>query len=124
MTKHWCLLVVNDTGIASQITPALEQAGWDVQLCTSAREAIYVGKHKNLDGLLIAATLADERGDVVYYRLAALQPHLRARTLFLNRTSHDWDVIEATQRVGLQLPVTPGQVVHTVSNFYDTPPAS
>ncbi|HXC25890.1 MAG TPA: hypothetical protein VNU46_08240 [Gemmatimonadaceae bacterium] len=124
MTKQRRLLLVEDLGLAGQLSPALTQAGWTVQTCTSAREAIYLIKQQEVDGLLIAATLPDERGDVVFYRLSASQPQLRTHTAFFTRTSHEREVVETTQRIDLKIPVTPDQVVRTVNDFYGTSRAS
>lgn len=124
MAQSRRLLLVEDLGLVSQLAPALTQAGWTVQSCTSAREAVYVAKQHEVDSLLIAATLADERGDVVFYQLAALRSRLRTHTVFLTRTDHEWEVVQTTHRLSLQLPVTPDEVVRALRGLYDAPAAS
>jgi DNA-binding response OmpR family regulator len=124
MAEHRSLLVVEDLGLVDHLTQALTHAGWTVRACTSAREAIHIAKHRDIDDLLIAATLPDERGDVVFYRLAAMHPHLRTHTVFLTRSGQDQEVVEVTQRTALQIPVTTDQVLRTMSEFYGLPTAS
>ena len=101
------LLVVEDLGISSQLTERCVQDAWDIHAATSAREAIYVAKRHPIDYAVIAITLPDERGDVVFYRLAALYPHLRSRTVFVTQSESEQRLV---QTIGCQVMAAPVDV--------------
>ena len=112
--KH--LLLLENDGLATPLTPLLEEHGWTVRACTSVREAIVVARQARINGLVVALHLPDDRGDVAYYRIAAEHPHLRTCTVFLIHTPTDRDSISSIGRPIIMLPAEPTTIVQTLDD--------
>ena len=112
--KH--LLLLENDGLSTLVTPLLEERGWTVRACTSVREALVVAKQARIDGLMVTLHLPDERGDVAYYRIAAEHPHLRTCTVFLIHTPADRDSVSPIGRPIIMLPAEPTMIVQTLDD--------
>lgn len=80
-----CIVALRDGDLAlmDQLAAELVVAGWRVDGCWSAREALHAGTGEPVDLLITALHLVDGRGDVVYWRLAAQHPGLRGQVVVL-----------------------------------------
>lgn len=104
------VMLLEELGVAATLAPLLTEAGWTVRACTSVREAIYTAKRHQVDALIVALHLPDERGDVAYYRIAAQYPRVRSKTVFLVQTPHDERLIGAIGGRPMRLPA-PAQAI-------------
>jgi two-component system NtrC family sensor kinase len=77
------LLVDDQPGVARPIGQLLRRRGLDVVVADSGAAAIVELHHQWFDGLLIDFHMPDIRGDALYARAIAIQPHLAQRTIFL-----------------------------------------
>lgn len=77
------LVVDDEPSICKALTIALSRAGYEAEYALSGEAALGVLRSQQVDVLLIDLRIPDTRGDVVYELAAAMQPHLRAQTLFM-----------------------------------------
>jgi DNA-binding response OmpR family regulator len=84
------LLIVDDEpSIATGLARLLARRGFSVANATNRLAAIEILTTRHIDILLIDYRMPDIRGDVLYASALALQPHLRARTIFLTGDPSD-----------------------------------
>ena len=108
------VLVLDDTASASVLGVAFEQAGCRVSFGTSAIAAADVARHETLDGAVVSFRISEDRGDAVFYRLIALQPHLGGKIVFLTLSDIDAEIATATGCPWLHKLVDPQTVVDIV----------
>jgi CheY-like chemotaxis protein len=77
------LLIDDQPGVARPIAQLLRNRGFDVVIADSGAAAIVELHHQWFDGLLLDFYMPDIRGDALYARAIAVQPHLARRTIFL-----------------------------------------
>lgn len=88
------LIVDDEPAICRALTIAFTRAGYDVLSTQSGDDALSLVKSEHIDVLVIDLRIPDTRGDVVFELAAAIQPHLRFRTLFMTG-----DISERAQKL-------------------------
>lgn len=76
------LLVDDEPAICKALGTALTRFGMRVTTALSANEAMDVIRGEHVDILVTDFRIPDMRGDSMFELAAAIQPHLRTRTLF------------------------------------------
>ena len=77
------LVVDDEPSICKALEIALRRAGYDVVTVENGETATSFIRAERFDALLIDLRIPDMRGDVFFELAAAVQPHLRAATLFM-----------------------------------------
>jgi CheY-like chemotaxis protein len=77
------LIVDDEHGVAHSIAQLLKRRGVDAFIAETGEAAIEQLRARWFDGLLIDFHMPDIRGDALYARAIAIQPHLARRTVFL-----------------------------------------
>lgn len=99
MTKQetHVLLVDDEPAICKALGIALTRAGFRVSTALSGESAMSIVRTGSVDILVLDLRIPDMRGDSLFELAAALQPHLRTRTLFTTGdiTERAQELIEA-----------------------------
>jgi CheY-like chemotaxis protein len=77
------LIVDDEQGVARGIAQLLRRRGIDAVIAETGEAAIDKLYERWFDGLLMDFHMPDIRGDALYARAIAIQPHLARRTVFL-----------------------------------------
>src|SRR5437773_10496419 len=86
------LLVDDEPAICKALSLALSRAGFRVSTALSGETAMSIVRGEHVDDLIVDLRIPDMRGDALCELAAAIQPHLRSRTL-----STTGDVTERAQ---------------------------
>ena len=91
------LLVDDEPAICKALALALSRAGFRVSTALSGETAQSIVRGEHVDVLVVDLRIPDMRGDALFELVAAIQPHLRARTLFTTGdiTERAQELIEA-----------------------------
>jgi two-component system response regulator GlrR len=91
------LLVDDEPAICKALALALTRAGFRVSTALSGETAMSVVRGEHVDVLVVDLRIPDMRGDAFFELAAAMQPHLRTRTLFTTGdiTERAQELIEA-----------------------------
>jgi DNA-binding NtrC family response regulator len=91
------LLVDDEPAICKALSLALTRAGYRVSTALSGESAMSVVRGDHVDVLVVDLRIPDMRGDSFFELAAAMQPHLRTRTLFTTGdiTERAQELIEA-----------------------------
>jgi two-component system, NtrC family, response regulator GlrR len=76
------LLVDDEPAICKALSTAITRAGCRVTTALSGQDAMAVVRSERVDVLITDLRIPDMRGDAMFELAAAIQPHLRTRTLF------------------------------------------
>ena len=100
------LLVDDEPAICKALSLALTRAGFRVSTALSGETAMSVVRNEHVDVLVLDLRIPDMRGDAFFELAAAIQPHLRARTLFTTGdiTERAQELIEACRCPMLRKP--------------------
>jgi DNA-binding NtrC family response regulator len=74
--------VDDEPAICKALSLALSRAGFRVSAAMSGEHAASVVRTQHVDMVVIDLRIPDMRGDAFFELASAIQPHLRARTLF------------------------------------------
>ena len=77
------LVVDDEPSICKAMQRALTAAGYEVVAAQSGESALATIRDEHIDVMLIDLRIPDMRGDIVFERAAATQPHLAYQTLFM-----------------------------------------
>jgi DNA-binding NtrC family response regulator len=93
------LLVDDEPAICKALGIALTRAGFRVSTALSGEAASALVRREHVDVLVIDLRIPDMRGDAFFELAAAVQPHLRTRTLFTTGdiTERAQELIDATR---------------------------
>jgi DNA-binding NtrC family response regulator len=91
------LLVDDEPAICKALSLALTRAGYRVSTAMSGEAAMSVVRSEHVDMLVVDLRIPDMRGDSLFELAAAMQAHLRTRTLFTTGdiTERAQELIEA-----------------------------
>jgi two-component system response regulator GlrR len=91
------LLVDDEPAICKALALALTRAGFRVSTALSGETAMAIVRGEHIDVLVVDLRIPDMRGDALFELAAAIQPHLRSRTLFTTGdiTERAQELIEA-----------------------------
>ena len=91
------LLVDDEPAICKALSLALSRAGFRVSTALSGEAAMSVVRAEHVDVLVVDLRIPDMRGDALFELAAAMQPHLRTRSLFTTGdiTERAQELIEA-----------------------------
>ena len=91
------LLVDDEPAICKALSLALTRAGFRVSAALSGENAMSIVRSEHIDILVVDLRIPDMRGDSLFELAAAMQPHLRTRTLFTTGdiTERAQELIEA-----------------------------
>jgi DNA-binding NtrC family response regulator len=91
------LLVDDEPAICKALSLALSRAGFRVSTALSGETAMSIVRGEHVDVLVVDLRIPDMRGDALFELAAAIQPHLRVRTLFTTGdiTERAQELIEA-----------------------------
>jgi len=91
------LLLDDEPAICKALSLALTRAGYRVSASTSGEHGISIVRSEHVDALIIDLRIPDMRGDTFFELAAAIQPHLRSRSLFTTGdiTERAQELIEA-----------------------------
>lgn len=103
------LIIDDQPGVARSIAQLLRRRGVDAIVADSGAAAIVELHHRWFDGLLIDFYMPDIRGDALYARAIAIQPHLARRTVFLTGDANDI-VIDALTSTGSAVVAKPFEI--------------
>jgi CheY-like chemotaxis protein len=84
------LIVDDQPGVAHPIAQLLRRRGIDTVVAENGEAAIAQLRDRWFDGLLMDFYIPDIRGDALYARAIAIQPHLAQRTIFLTGDVSDF----------------------------------
>lgn len=88
------LVVDDEPSICKALSIALKRAGYEAITAESGEAALAFVRTRGIDVLVLDLRIPDTRGDVVFELAAAIQPHLRAQTLFMTG-----DITERAQKL-------------------------
>ena len=93
------LLVDDEPAICKALGFALTRAGYRVSTTLTGEGANAVLRDEHVDMLVVDFRIPDMRGDALFELASAIQPHLRARTVFTTGdiTERAQQLIEATR---------------------------
>jgi DNA-binding NtrC family response regulator len=91
------LLLDDEPAICKALSLALTRAGYRVSASTSGDHGLEIVRSEHVDLLIIDLRIPDMRGDTFFELAAAIQPHLRSRSLFTTGdiTERAQELIEA-----------------------------
>jgi two-component system response regulator AtoC len=91
------LLLDDEPAICKALSLALTRSGYRVSASTSGDEGLRIVREQHVDALIIDLRIPDMRGDTFFELAAAIQPHLRSRSLFTTGdiTERAQELIEA-----------------------------
>lgn len=110
------LLVDDEPAICKALSLALTRAGFRVSTATSGESGMAVVRGERVDALIVDLRVPDMRGDTFFELAAAVQPHLRTRTLFTTGdiTERAQELIEACRCQMLRKPFDLKELVEWV----------
>ena len=76
------LLVDDEPAICKALATAIARSGFRVTTAMSGQDAIAIVRSERVEILITDLRIPDMRGDAMFELAAAIQPHLRTRTLF------------------------------------------
>lgn len=88
------LVVDDEPSICKALEIALRRAGCDVVTVQSGDAAVELAHRERFDVLILDLRIPDMRGDVIFWTVTAVQPHLTHQTLFITG-----DITEKAQRL-------------------------
>lgn len=88
------LVVDDEPSICKALSIALKRAGYEAITAESGEAALAFVRTRGIDVLVLDLRIPDTRGDVVFELAAAIQPQLRAQTLFMTG-----DITERAQKL-------------------------
>jgi DNA-binding response OmpR family regulator len=100
------LLVDDEPSIANGLGKLLARRGHSVAIALNSMSATEILTTRRIDILLIDYRMPDLRGDILYAKAVALQPHLQTRTIFLTGDPSD-DVQQVISETGCPLLMKP-----------------
>jgi two-component system OmpR family response regulator len=77
------LVVDDEETICRALSIALRRAGFEVNAAESGERAHSLLRAEHFDAMVVDLRIPDLRGDVLFELAASIQPHLRARTIFM-----------------------------------------
>jgi DNA-binding NtrC family response regulator len=77
------LVVDDEETICRALSIALRRAGFEVSAAESGEGAHSLLRTEHFDAMVVDLRIPDLRGDVLFELAASIQPHLRARTIFM-----------------------------------------
>jgi DNA-binding NtrC family response regulator len=91
------LLLDDEPAICKALSLALTRAGYRVSASTSGDHGLEIVRTERVDLLIVDLRVPDMRGDTFFELAAAIQPHLRSRSLFTTGdiTERAQELIEA-----------------------------
>jgi two-component system response regulator GlrR len=91
------LLLDDEPAICKALSLALTRAGYRVSASTSGEAGLETVRGEHVDAMIIDLRIPDMRGDTFFELAAAIQPHLRSRSLFTTGdiTERAQELIEA-----------------------------
>jgi len=91
------LLVDDEPAIVKALAQALTRSGFRTSTALSSETAMQIVRGEHVDVLVLDLRIGDLRGDALFELAAAIQPHLRTRTLFTTGdiTERAQELIEA-----------------------------
>lgn len=100
------LLVDDEPAICKALSLALTRAGFRCSTALSGENAMSIVRTEHVDLLVLDLRIPDMRGDAFFELAAAMQPHLRSRTLFTTGdiTERAQELIEACRCPMLRKP--------------------
>lgn len=100
------LLVDDEPAICKALSLALTRAGFRCSTALSGETAMSIVRAEHVDVLVLDLRIPDMRGDSFFELASAIQPHLRARTLFTTGdiTERAQELIEACRCPMLRKP--------------------
>ena len=100
------LLVDDEPAICKALSLALTRAGFRCSTALSGETAMSIVRGEHVDVLVVDLRIPDMRGDSFFELAAAMQPHLRSRTLFTTGdiTERAQELIEACRCPMLRKP--------------------
>jgi DNA-binding NtrC family response regulator len=100
------LLVDDEPAICKALSIALTRAGFRASTALSGDTAMSIVRAEHVDILVVDLLIPDMRGDAFFELASAMQPHLRARTLFTTGdiTERAQELIEACRCPMLRKP--------------------
>ena len=100
------LLVDDEPAICKALSLALTRAGFRCSTALSGETAMSIVRAEHVDVLVLDLRIPDMRGDAFFELASAIQPHLRARTLFTTGdiTERAQELIEACRCPMLRKP--------------------
>jgi two-component system response regulator GlrR len=92
------LLVDDEPAICRALSLMLGRSGFRVSTALSGESASAIVRNERVDVLVVDLRIPDMRGDALFELSAAIQPHLRHRTLFTTGdiTERAQELIDAT----------------------------
>jgi DNA-binding NtrC family response regulator len=111
------LLVDDEPAICKALSLALSRAGYRVSTAMSGETAMSVVRGEHVDMLVVDLRIPDMRGDSLFELAAAMQAHLRTRTLFTTGdiTERAQELIEACNCPLLGMPFDLKDLIDWVS---------
>jgi DNA-binding NtrC family response regulator len=97
---RWTVLLVDqDPSVVRGLAEQLRRRGYEVLTASSGNAAFRIAGSRDIDAAVIEYRIPDWRGDVLLEAIAAHQPHLAGRTVFMTGGIRD-DVGEISSRTG------------------------
>lgn len=87
--KARILVVDDEPSICRALQIAFSRAGYDVQAVSSADTGLWLLRTEHFDCMIVDLRMPEIRGDELFELGAALQPHLRANTVFTTGDSSE-----------------------------------
>ena len=96
-TQTHVLILDDEPAIARAIVNYLTRYGYRVSAVLSAESGMSIIRNEHVDAMIVDFRLSESRGDMFFELAAAIQPHLRGRTLFTTGdiTERAQELIEA-----------------------------
>lgn len=112
------LLVDDEPAICKALALAMQRAGFRVSTALSGETAMSIVRGGTVDVLVIDLRIPDMRGDAFFELAAAIQPHLRTRTLFTTGdiTERAQELIEACRCPLLRKPFDLKELIEWVDS--------
>ena len=112
------LLVDDEPAICKALSLALTRAGFRCSTALSGDSAMSIVRNEHVDVLVVDLRIPDMRGDALFELAAAMQPHLRSRTLFTTGdiTERAQELIEACRCPMLRKPFDLKELIDWVKN--------
>ena len=110
------LVVDDEPSICRALTIALSRAGFAVRATVTGDDALAVLRAEAVDVLVLDLRIPDLRGDAIFQMATALQPHLRAQTLFVTGdvTEHAEALVAACGAHFIRKPFALADVINAV----------
>jgi DNA-binding response OmpR family regulator len=83
------LIVDDEPSIANGLAKLLARRGYSVAIAMNSLAATDILTTRRIDIVVIDYRIPDMRGDILYAKAAAIQPHLKTQTIFLTGDPSD-----------------------------------